>query len=113
MGSHYFEAISGWEESFYPLPKKYIRLRNHYLSSSILYTGKKLLQVVSFAVKDHINSKGLREIIPTPPALSRRKAGLIQPDRDDLRYPGRFHGDSVEGVRHLHRLLVMGDENEL
>ena len=39
--------------------------------------------------------------------------GLIQPDRDDLRYPRGLHGDSVKGVRRLHRLLVVGDKNEL
>jgi len=44
-------------------PKKYIRLRNRYLSSSILYTEKKLLQPVSFTVRDHFNSKGLRELL--------------------------------------------------
>jgi hypothetical protein len=42
-----------------------------------------------------------------------RGGGLIQPDRDDLRYPGGLHGDSIKGVRRLHRLLVVGDENEL
>ena len=77
---------------------------HHSLSSSILYTGKKLLQALSFTAKDQFNSKGSREllevlkplnvfknlekschrfpyshsknIIPTSPAPSRRKAGV-------------------------------------
>ena len=38
---------------------------------------------------------------------------LLHLDRDHLRDAGLFHGDAVEGVVELHRLLVVRDEDEL